>query len=584
MKEHGKRIGILLFMLCVMFVFQQPALSVSTNDTRSPELIVLLDISTSMDWNDPETLAPDALKQLVGSLPSHWNIGLVTFHADVVDAIAPGSNTRSTIYAVLDEIEYSDWTSSGTGLLRAIELFSPNATSRTIVFVTDGEKAHMPTSEFTEEAALLADTAIAQLIASDIQVHTIVVGEDFDIRHESIMGLAHATGGYLFEGIASEELSGIASTLVFDVFGTSRNQVGTAQITDAAGSFTVRLPAADMARVLITAESPVDNIAVSGGGSVEIRTGERFAIVEFARPTEQEVTIAFTASGMSTAELILEWDLQLMSEVCAEEKQARLWLSDSAGTNVLRAPFFSNRSLSLSVDGIQKQAQAQDGYILLDIEPADEQTHTLRLYLAPHGINISPEFTAIVIDAPPLPEEPEEESNMLVLTITIVGLVFLIMLLIFFYFRPKRTKPTAVTPRFESNFEFTGKLNLYVTRTPEDIDIPPQTFDLFRLDSKREISLRDILDKCHIPNPFTGVEKIYFVAGKQGSIQVVNDSDCTVLIGSDILVKKRSHVLEYGEKIHITCEDEISELELHYKSVKPNEQKVLVNPLIQYAE
>jgi len=110
-KKHGKRIGILLFMLCAIFVFQQPALSVSTNDTRSPELIVLLDISNALGWNDPETLAPDALKQLVGSLPSHWNIGLVTFHADVVDAIAPSLNTRAEISAVLDGIVYADWCS-----------------------------------------------------------------------------------------------------------------------------------------------------------------------------------------------------------------------------------------------------------------------------------------------------------------------------------------------------------------------------------------------------------------------------------------------------------------------------------------
>ena len=582
MKKRGKKIRILLFMLCLVLLFQQAALGVGTSDTGAHELIVLFDISTSMEWNDIGFLAPDALQQLVGSLPSSWHIGLVTFDADVVDIISPGSNTRSAIYAALTEVEYANWTSSGTGLLHASELFSADSASRTIVFVTDGEKAHMSTAGATAEAELLAETALAQVIASDIRVHTIVMGNDFDIRHESIMGLAHATGGHLFEGIASEELSGVVSALAFDVLGTSRNVVGTAQITDGAGSFVVQLPAADLARVLITAESPIDNISISGGNA-EIHTGARFALVEFTGSAEQEAVIAFTTSGTSTAELILDWDLQLMAEVCAEENQARLWLSDRAGVNVLTSPFFRSRALSLSIDGVQRQVQAEDGYILLNIDPADNQTHTLRLYLDVQGINTISESLETVVSAPPLPEEPEQSH--LVLIATIAGLIPLIVLLIYlFYVRPKRKKPIAATPSFESKFEFTGKLNLYVTRTPEDIDIPPQTFDLFRLDSKGEISVRDILNKCRILNEFPGVEKVYFVAGKRGSIQVVNDSDCTVLIGSDILMKKRSHVLEYGEKIHITCENEISELELHYKSVKPNEQKVLVNPLIQYAE
>jgi len=587
MRKYRKRKALFLLVLCAIhIVFPQQALGTSAG---TPEVVILFDISTSMGWNDPEVLAPDAIKQLVGSLPSHWHIGFVTFHADVVDAIAPGTNTRAVIYTVLDGVEYSNWTSSGIGLLQAMELFSGNATNQTLVFVTDGEKAHMPNSGATEEAALLADMAIAQIIASDIQVHTIVIGEDFDIRHESIMNLAHATNGYLFEGIASEELSGIATTLAFDVLDVSNNLVGTAQITDGTGNFTVRLPTArlDLARVLITAESAIENIAVSGGGAnVEIYTGRQFAMVEITRPAESVVDIAFTTSGITNATLIPEWDLQLMAETVETDNMVRFWFADRAGNNILLDPFFSGRTLSIYIDGAQSQTGIESGYLYWQPTATEEaQIHTIQVDLASLGFNMRQGANTITVNVEPLPIEEPEETTLHIFIITIAGLVLAIAVLIFIFHRRKRkiSHPPS-TPSFESKFEFTGKLNLYVTRTPEDIDIPPQTFDLFRLDSKREISLKDILDKCRILNHFAGVEKIYFVAGKRGSIQVVNDSDCTVLIGSNILIKKRSHVLEYGEKIHVTCEDGISELELHYKSVKPSEKTVVPNPLERYAE
>jgi len=443
----------------------------------------------------------------------------------------------------------------------------------------------MPTPAATEEVAYQAEETIAEVIASGVQVHMIIVGQDFAEKHESIVGLAHATGGRLFEELTSAELNDVASQLTFDVLGIAGHFVGTAQIADA-GSFTVRLPATgiDLVRVLITGESAIENIAVSGGGNrVEIHSGREFVIVEVTRPPEEVMDIAFTTTGTSNAQLVMEWDLRLMAEVCDIEQAPRLWLSDRAGANVFLNPFFHGRTLPVSIDGLQTQASVEDGYIRLEVEATEETTYSLQIHLESLGINLLPGSaeTEIVVDVPALPEREWHEATALIATIA--GL-FVVIVLLLIYFRPRQAATSSSTPDFGSKFEFTGKLNLYITRTPDDVDIPPQTFDLFRLGSKREISLKTILEKCRIPDSFSGVEKIYFVAGKQGSLQVVNDSDCTVLIGSSILVKKRGHLLAYGEKIHVTCEDEVSELELHYKSVKPGEQKALANPLIRYAE
>jgi len=536
-----------------------------------------------MRYNDTGFLAPDGLRQLVHSLPSHWHVGLVTFHTDVVDVVAPGPDTRGAISAILDSAIYTGFTHLGAGLRQTTELFSDNASSQTIVFITDGEMSIMPTADETAESTQLAETVMAEIIASGIRVHTIAMSYGFENVDERVMGLATAAGGHLFADVLSEEFSGVISQLT-DVLGVSSSVVGTAQTADGTGNFTIRLPTAGigLARVLIRGESAIENIAVSGGGAgVEIHSGRQFAIVEIASPTEQVIDIAFTASGTTNAELILEWDLQLMAEVNETERELRLWLSDSAGANVFLDPFFSERILPISIDGHRTQTRVEEGYIFFVNEAGEDMVHTLQVHLDSLGINTPSGPMEIIVDVPAPPERVGHEATVLIITL---GGLFVAIVLLLIYFRPRRIQTSSSTPNFESKFEFTGKLNLYVTRTPDDTDIPPQTFDLFRLGDKREISLQTILEKCRIPSSFSGVEQIYFVAGKQGSLQVVNDSDCTVLIGSNILMKKRGHMLAYGEKVHITCEDEISELELHYKSVKPSEQKALANPLIRYVE
>ena len=157
----------------------------------------------------------------------------------------------------------------------------------------------------------------------------------------------------------------------------------------------------------------------------------------------------------------------------------------------------------------------------------------------------------------------------------------IIFIILIFRRREKKKDEKSHVPLFDSKFEFTGKLNIYVTKTNDDDDIPPLTFDLFRLNKKKEISVKDMMDKCEIAMGFPGTDNITFVAGRNGALQIVNDSDCTILIGRDILIKKRSHLMEYGEKIHITALDD-TEMELHYRSVKPSEKSTAADTSIRY--
>jgi len=168
----------------------------------------------------------------------------------------------------------------------------------------------------------------------------------------------------------------------------------------------------------------------------------------------------------------------------------------------------------------------------------------------------SPE-TPLVTEAPIAETErgsalPFVAAGGLVVTIA----VFLYLL----YFRAKQPARPAAAQSTETGLTFAGKLDLYIRTIPDEIDTPPATFQLSRAGKNREMSLGAILQKCGISNVFPEAEHIYFISDEQGMLQVVNNTNRTILIGTNTLAETQSHTLRYGERVCMRSEDETSEL------------------------
>jgi len=476
----------LLCILCAIYVFPQAALGADSGDPEPHELVLLFDNSKTMSDNDAALLAPDALRQILGSLPSHWHVGLVTFHTEVVDVVAPGADTRPAIHTILTGVRYTGEANAGAGLFQAVNLFSDHAHSRTIIFVTDGNIATIPTTAAGANSIILAQEMIAEITASDIQVHTIAVRNELAAyhQHEALMGLAEATGGYLFRDISAEGLGEIASTLVFDVLGVARNRVAVRQIADSIGNFTIPLPARgpDAVRVLITGEPSIGHIAVSGNGSgIDIQRGQGFALVEILRQTDQAMDIEVTARGARYADVILEQELEAGSGPPPSVVEGLLerWAGGSA----------------------------------------------------------------------------------LLIAIIVGGFVLLLLLVLYLRrSRLRRRRGSPVAQAVESKFDFAGKLDVYVRTIVNDTDVSDQTEHLFPLGKDRSISLRAILRKCRVSSRIPGLNYVYFTTDKQGSLQVMNDSDGTVLVGATPLGEKQAHTLSHGERVSMRCAGDGTEL------------------------
>ena len=119
-----------------------------------------------------------------------------------------------------------------------------------------------------------------------------------------------------------------------------------------------------------------------------------------------------------------------------------------------------------------------------------------------------------------------------------------------------------------SKFSYVGKLNIYVTKTTTDKDIPPLSFNLFRLSSGRAVCLQGVLEDLGVKEVFGGAQKIFFKPGSNRGLILNNQSDCTIIKNREILMKNKSYELSLDSKVDISFEDEKSELTFQYKDVK----------------
>lgn len=356
-----------------------------------------------------------------------------------------------------------------------------------------------------------------------------------------------------------------------------------------AGTFSVYLPTEglDSARVLITAESEIEDIVVIADdiGQVSVQTGQRFAVVEIANPTSQTFNIAFAATGNSSADLIMEWDLQLMSRAESGDMN-RFWLADSGGRNAFLNPFFERRVFPISTGAIELHLEG--GYLYWDADE-EEVFRLLQAHLGVFGINMpdlaqglvnvptppvddqtppddgqpAPTPTAIPPDDQPAGERATEPGSLLRTLANIgLGIVLVLAVALVVVLLVSRNKKPA-RPRVAggaSELVFAGKLDLYViigTIADYKGDTKPRTF---KFPQSQRVSAQAILKKCKLSNTFPGSGQIYFKINEQGGLQIINGSDCAIYVGSELLVKNQPYVLRHKGNVRIRDTYDISEL------------------------
>lgn len=581
----------LTLLLSLLFVFSITAQASDRNPVAFPhtEMVFVLDASGSMQQNDPQKLALEALNQIIFSSLTDVDIGFVAFNDKVAHTIpVTGTEQRKGITNTILGVRYEGYTNAGDALQTAISLFSSeDIKKKYIVFLSDGEIA-MDSADRTAQSVMQFEEAIRQAKNKEITIFTIGMGSELSGTNNSIFDAARASGGKTYYAPTDEDLWNTVNTILWEDLGMRKQSVALVTATGGEDTVKVQIPSenASVVRLLLTSDSSLKNIGVNCvAQDMRVYSGNRYGVIELKAPSKQEIDVRFTgqAGALVSAELVSEYyayldynieyqDTELENRIA---RKATIFVQllnvEKNAENLFEEAFFDGKEVTLTIDGEANTFKVSDGAVSFQQEVFERQTMKCMLELQTQDINmfISNPIEIPLEEAPVMP--PKTDYRPLWVTLSVFSLIMIGLL---FWYRNKHLKQQKPSPPEppQSIYDFSGKLYLYITRTPDGSDIPPQTFALYRLFSKKEISLAAILERCGIKQVFRGASMVLFQPGANNSLLLTNKSDCTLLKGRDLVMKMHSYQLFFEDKVCITFEDEVTELTMIYKNVKPSEK------------
>jgi hypothetical protein len=113
--------------------------------------------------------------------------------------------------------------------------------------------------------------------------------------------------------------------------------------------------------------------------------------------------------------------------------------------------------------------------------------------------------------------------------------------------------------------EFVGYLVGYFLTTKTSEEIPPLKWVLTEYPNK-PLSLTCLLKGRSLEFVLPNSNKIWFSPKVGSTIELIHNTKCTILVGTQVVNRNTPTILHYGDKIYIAFEDMSTELEIRFKS------------------
>lgn len=611
--KNLKRIFLFIGVMMLLLPIRQDTLAAEEyhgQPAKNGEIVFLLDTSGSMNSNDKSRFAIDAIRQAVCSLPSNYKSGLVAYNTGI-QTIVPLSGGADPMGTQLSSVIYKGYTNAGEGLNQAVGLFSTDENvDRSIVMVTDGE-IDMPDKQAKESSRALYSETIKKAKEAGIKIYIVAVGSELNDPNMHIFDGAEMTDGAIYWQGQSGNLVQIMNRILYDRMNIPKRSVG---VTDGnGGSLHVELPSqgAERVKVVLTSGQGIQNVTADyTADQGQITSGRNFAVIEMTRPASDAVEVRFQTPELSGVEAYMTVEYtarpvvninyrreEVLPDAESKEKSKtkftpvykhyadlELSLKDTAGKNenLWNTPYYEGQSVPFCINGVWKSGIISGGLIpySLPIDGIDTVTVEFDTSMFAEQYRIEQPVTEQL--APPPDPIPEPEPDYRPLW-AILGALALVIVLILLWWYKKKNAAVIYVSQSPSSKEpvkmktkactYSGKFSIYVVRTADGRDVPPQTYHLFGRNSGR-MTLGQILASCKIKLGKIGEEDIIIYPGPDHSVIIMDQSErCTVLRGMEILKKGMGYPVFYNEKITITFEDESTEMEIHYKNLKPSERK-----------
>ena len=252
--------------------------------------------------------------------------------------------------------------------------------------------------------------------------------------------------------------------------------------------------------------------------------------------------------------------------------------ADDTLSKILSNKFFDGKTLTLLINDNAVEGKIQGGVIEVPLDDIDENISLKKIHFEDVGIIFDGNDTANIF---------VKKIPILALTLALVGILTIVGLSCLIYRKRNRSAyiensreifvvdekilPSSaeqILPKlFKNNkFSYSGKLIIYVIKTPDSEEIAPREFNLFRMNSA-QIPLSYILEQCTLDKFLSNVKNI-FISPAKNSIIIENKSDCTITKRNVLVEKGKSAELYYNDSVNILSDDETAELILQYKSLK----------------
>lgn len=594
-----------LFILMAYHTYPSYAAQVKKFDTNGGEVVFLLDASISMDKQDKDGLAIDAVRQAVYSLPLSYQAGLVVYNTNIRKTL-PFTEDIAQWDKALNEIINSGYTNAGEAMQQAMGMFSDRENvNRYIVMLTDGE-IDMPSQQEKDFSRLQYEKAVEEAKEKGVKIFIVAIGNEWSEAGVHIFDGAEMTDGAIYWEGQSGSVSEIMSRILYERLRFPYIALGAMNHSEGAIRVELPAPGAEYARIILLSAQQIPEISVDcDAGEISVKTGQNFSFIDIVEPASQSVVIGCTGEEVPAmdAYMVVGYKAEIETQVTYRREPKDGMEPQETGEEPPEYRHFADIEISLAgregslwnnayyegleipfaIDGIWTAGKIHNGSIQYSLEVEDLQEAVLELDVSGLSEYFDiPQPITIVFSLPDYPQpekEPETDYRPLWLILSILALA-LAVLFILTVKRKRKTKIYVAQPQTSGsmvkkeeirNCTFTGKLNIYVLQTPDGDDIPPQAYLLFGRRAVK-IPLSQVLDSCNIKLGRIGAENIVFCAGPDKALIAMNQSEnCTMLRGTEILKKGVGYPVYYNGKLTVVFEDGTTEVEIHYKSIKPSE-------------
>lgn len=583
----NKFLKVIVILIITFFNF-----SVVKASNIEKEIIFVVDASNSMKNFDNEKVVLDEIKKMANFLTSEYKVGVVIYNTNIID-YANISSDLTYLNSILDRTKYTGYTNAGDALEFALNMFSENSVYKNIIMVSDGEII-LQNENLTNKSNEKFKNTINTSKQKNITIDIIALGNlTEDGKKHNILDASSQTNGQIFKCDNILKLSNISNQILFNKFKIKKSLVGIGNTSN--GEINIKLPTDNLnkVKILISSKNQISNINVNcKSQSANVINGKKFAIIGINNPYEKNINLKFNSKGDIEAYLLQEYTANIAGEIDSYyyenntvKANINTYLNNEKG-NIFNNDYYNNKALSVKIndniyDSVIESGKVTvslnvlgfDENLIVDLDLEDFEQNFLNL----NPININ--LDKLEIDK--LLKENKKDYEYLPLYI-ILSILILIIILIILKNINNRKKELVKQQKIKEErkklsfkpknpYAYSGKLNIYVINTKDGNDIAPQTFNLQRKETSKEINLKEILNACKINYYDNSSQNIVFEPSANKSLNLTNNSYATIIKNGSLVTFEKSININFNEKISIILEDEVTEFEIHYKSLKPSE-------------